>query len=549
MLLVSAVAHAQSQMDGTWKVRRLEWTAEDERNYSAFVQALGRSKCATVDECIRNPANPYYGTDPEGIQFYSDCADFPYFLRSYFAWKNELPFGYISQVRSFDEAERKKNSPPAAAPGVAAKPFDIRYSEIGNYPVARKTLVPRDDKGSLNFFREMTPLQNMISSATLRIGPDVETPVPNDFYSPALKPGSIRPGTVVYDPNGHVIVIYEVLPDGRLLYFDSHPDNLVTRGLFSSKFMRSRPSAGAGFKNFRPMKLVNARKSWWGAEYFGGQLVYAKNAEIPDFSETQYFGTNPDASDWKKGTFVFQGRTVKYHEFVRRAIAVEKINPVSEMEGILHELCDDMQERMELVTTALKKQIHTQSHPSTIPANIFGASGDWETFSSPGRDARLRTTLVELKDSLQSRYDEWMNNDFSNMKYSGDDLKKELLRAFHKVNVECPISYKNSAGRTVQLGLELAFKRLFRMSYDPYHCPELRWGATNSQELATCRDDASKRRWYQAEQLTRNTNSREWSAPTDITVEMLESGRYGTSTPPDTDLRAFLQNLPSKGGQ
>ena len=33
-----------------------------------------------------------------GVKFRSDCADLPYVLRFYFAWKRGLPFGYVSAV-------------------------------------------------------------------------------------------------------------------------------------------------------------------------------------------------------------------------------------------------------------------------------------------------------------------------------------------------------------------------------------------------------------------------------------------------------------------
>lgn len=531
-----------------WTIQRTEWTPEDEQNYSDFVQALGRSKCNTVDNCIRNPANPYYGTDPEGVRFYSDCADFPYFLRSYFAWKNGLPFGYVADVGTYDAIERQRN-PPVLQPGETLKPINIRYSDLGNYPTARRSLLPK--KGAtkgLDFFAEMERLQNSVSSGTLRIGPDYDGKIAQDFYSPAMRPGSIRPGTVVYDPNGHVIVIYEVKPDGMILYFDAHPDNSVTQGLFTSKFARSRPAQGAGFKNFRPLKLVGASMSPLTGDYTGGNLVLAKNAEIPDFAPTQYIGTDPDPIDWHKGKFLLNQRPVEFHEYVRLAVATEKINPVNELLMSLQELCDDFKERMESVDAAVSAGLDRRDHPPTIPANIFGSSGDWENYSTPGRDARLRTSFVDLQKRIGERYQAWLKDDFSDMKYTGADLKKDLLRTFHKVNMECPVSYKNSSGKTIQLGFELAIRRIFKLSFDPYHCVERRWGATHPEELKTCQDNEIKRRWYDAEQPIRNFLSREWQAPTDITPELLEGGTLGSTATPDVDLRKFLNDLPAKGG-
>lgn len=544
--LLLSTAPALSQEGGAWTVRRLEWTDTDEQMFSDFVQRLGRSKCANVNDCIRDEANLYAGTDPERVRFYSDCADFPYFLRAYFAWKNELPFGYVSQVGSYDEAERKKN-PPVLQPGEKLKPIDLRYSDLGNYPVARRSLVPT--KRSVDFFAEMTRLQNMVLSGTLRVGPDYNGKVVSDFYSPEIKIGSIRPGTTIYDPNGHVAVVYDVLPDGRILYFDAHPDNSVTRGQFSAKFARSKPAQGAGFKNFRPVRLVGAKTSSRGTEYVGGTLVFAQDEEIADVSTVQYFGTHPDPQNWRKGLFILRGKTLDFHEYVRRALATEKINPVNELLGALQELCDDLGERVDSVDIALEKGIFRAPHPATLPSNLFGSDGDWESYSTPGRDTRLRATFLELKKNVQERYDEWLRDDQSDMQYNGTDLKRDFLRAFHQVNMECRVTYKNSAKKPVQLGFELSVRRLFRLSFDPYHCPELRWGASHPEELKSCADDAGKRRWYNAQQNIRNSLARDWSAPAPLTVEMLESGRFGATAAPEVDLRKFIESLPPKGSR
>ena len=63
----------------------------------------------------------------------------------------------------------------------------------------------------------------------------------SDFYSPALAPGAIRPGTVIYDPNGHLAIIWKVERDGRLRYIDAHPDNSLTRGTYDQRFVRASP--------------------------------------------------------------------------------------------------------------------------------------------------------------------------------------------------------------------------------------------------------------------------------------------------------------------
>ena len=73
-----------------------EWTTQVEQQYSDFVAQFGRGVKAhpmkTIKFYMADPnTNMYASTDPYGVIYYSDCADLPYFLRSYFAMKNGLP--------------------------------------------------------------------------------------------------------------------------------------------------------------------------------------------------------------------------------------------------------------------------------------------------------------------------------------------------------------------------------------------------------------------------------------------------------------------------
>lgn len=533
-------AFAQS---AAWTVTKTEWSAQDERNYSEFVRALGREKCYKVDECVRSKSNPYRNTDPVNRKFWSDCADWPYFLRAYFAWKNNLPFGYLNGVATYDAIEAKKN-PPKLAPGEKAKPIDDRYSALGNYPTSRYSIVPAADP--YDFFDEVNKMQNIISSAMMRVGPDYNGKIADDFYSPALVPGAIRPGTVIYDPNGHVAVVYDVKPDGTVLYFDAHPDNSITHGMFDAKFARSKPAQGSGFKNFRPLKVVGAQpQGWWQQVLVGGSIVLSRNAEIRDYANTQYYGAQPNPDGWSKGVFSIRGKIVDVYEYVRASLATVKINPVVEFQNALQELCNGLRDRRDSVEVATKNGIHRQSHPATLPSNIFGSSGDWETYSTPSRDIRLRVSFLEIQKSASARYQQYLAGDFSDMQYGGQNLKADLQQVFHNMNYNCPVNYTNSAGRVVNMSFEMAIRRLYLLSFDPYHCPERRWGATASEELRSCTDDADKTDWYNAEQRIRNYLQRDWSSNKDMKVSDLAN--VGAEKAANIDLRGWLQSLPEKG--
>ena len=273
------------------------WTQGDERGYGEFITAIGESGCRTVDSCLHNPANPFRASDAPGASFRSDCADLPYYLRFYYAWKRGLPFSYVRDV-----------SP-------RGRSRDIRYSPKGNQVESRRDVLSGDRAMDV-----LNSIRDDISSATYRIHPELEDPE-NDLYSPMLSPRGIHPGTVIYDPNGHLAIVWRIEADGRIRYIDAHPDNSLTRGFYDLRFVRSSPGMGAGFKNWRPVRLVGAATAGDGA-LTGGHVVLARNSEIADFALTQFFGTGPrpDDSDWRGGAFVLGGQVMDYYDYVRASL-------------------------------------------------------------------------------------------------------------------------------------------------------------------------------------------------------------------------------------
>jgi len=73
-------------------------------------------------------------------------------------------------------------------------------------------------------------------------------------------------------------------------------------------------------------------------------------------------------------------------------------------------------------------------------------------------------------------------------------------------------------------------RRLFAMSFDPYHCVELRWGKDIS-DGAACPDQAGKRRWYANEQQARH-------------VTDPDSGAM--AGPGDADIRGLIAAMPAR---
>lgn len=506
-------------------VRHDHWTEADERDYSRFVADIGDSGCNTVDSCLHSVRNPFHGTDPAGVEFRSDCADLAYNLRFYFAWKRGLPFGYVSAVSSQGSGR------------------DIRYTFRGNAVAERTTASSGNESG----YAIWDTLRDAVSSATFRIHPDLEEPMEPDLYSPAIDAKSIRPGTMIYDPNGHVATIYKVEADGRIHYMDAHPDSSLTHGFYDLRFVRAYPGMGAGFKNWRPVRLVGARQRDDGT-YAGGRVVPLSNEEIADFSDEQFYGNGkrPDVDrNWRDGRFTLNNAPLDWYDYVRAKLAGGRLefDPLREVADMVDSNCADLHDRVESVDLAIRAGMADRAEPDRLPSNIYGTDGDWETYSSPSRDARLKTAFKELRDYVERFMRMYAAHD-PKLSYKGNDLASDLLATYDRKAGQCTITYTRSDGSPFTVSYEDMRKRLFALSFDPYQCAERRWGAA-ADEFGTCNEPTLKSAWYAAEQDLRNQLDRTYEAEMDFTLEELKTpgpGK-GVATPPDIDVRGYLLSL------
>ncbi|MEN6543624.1 hypothetical protein [Parvibaculum sp.] len=505
-----------------WRILKPEWSASDERAYGEFVRAIGLSECRSVDECLKSPANIYRASDPAGLSFFADCADLPYVLRAYFAWKNGLPFSYVSGVAAIGESN------------------DLRYSRYGNYVFQRTDVLTPSDGRWPNASYVLTNIANQISSAMYRFAPKPQQGDLFDFYPVRISPAAIRPGTNIYDPNGHVAVVYDVDGEGRIRFIDSHPDNSLTRGSYGHRFVRASPPMGAGFKNWRPLKLVGASRAGDGS-YVGGYIVAATDGQLPSWSDEQFYGT-ARGSGWQSGRFVYKGETLDYYDYVRRAVAGHDViyDPLAETRSMVRGLCDDLHYRAMAIDIAVQAGLDAQPQPVRLPDNIYGTSGDWETYSTPSRDARLKVSFQELKDQV-AKFLALHKARSAHVAYRGTNLARDLATAYREEAGACAVVWTASDGSKRQMSFEEARRRLFDFSFDPYQCPERRWGAQGA-ELATCRDGDVKRRWYEAERRLRNQTERTYDVKMGFSLEELRADVPGSGqdAPPDVDVLSML---------
>lgn len=496
-----------------WKVTK-SWTPALEDKFSEFVSDVGESGCRSLDSCIKSKTanRMYYSKTPKSKKFPADCADFPYALRMFFAWMEGLPFDYVSSPELANSAKETIK--------------DIRYSKYGNKPNSIRSIV----RGEVyNAHKEINRMRNTVSTATYRMHYDYQS----DFYPTELNRKHIKPGTIAYDPAGHAAIVYKVEEDGRIKMMDAHPDNSVTRITYDKKFVRSRPAHGAGLRNWRP------------------ELDDSETRSLPGFSEVQFNRMGKR----KKIPFVINGQKVGYYDYLRTQMAGGNLtyNPVVELKSMIGEICSNIHDRTASVNAAIRNKIHKKRHPEKLPENIYGTHGEWEDFSTPSRDARLKVAFIEMNNEVKRFIKMYKNSDKrisyepKKSNYSGSCktnscyLAGSLLDAYDKMNnsSQCKFVYNNSNGRDVALRFNDISSRLFKLSFDPYHCIELRWGASGD-ELASCRDNSNKMQWYKEQQNLRNQKDRTYDLP--MGYGLGELHKIGVPKAPEANLLNTLYN-------
>lgn len=516
---------AEAANGPVWRIYKTEWSVEDERGFGEFVRAIGESGCRNSIDCLRSAANPFRGDDPASLRVLADCADWPYALRAYYAWKVGLPFRWVN--------------------GVSGSAGDLRYSSTANQPRSQRDVA--DHGRPANGGAILDEIRNTVSTATYRTDAGQEGRVLSDFYSPQIAPGSIHTGTVIYDIHGHAGIVFKIDEDGRIHYMDAHPDLSVSRSVYGAQFGQSPARLGGGFKNWRPIHLVGATRRADGS-YAGGYVEALEHSQIPDYSLEQYRGNVPGTSgDGRDARFYYGDVPLKFIEYVRASVSGGNMtyNPVFELRATMRTLCNDLKDRALYVNIAVDAGLQRKDHPARLPDNIYGTENwEWELYSTPSRDARIKTAFAAFYEDLGRMIEMWRQRD-SRIVYDGHFFDEDLQRMYGEESAACRITYTNSAGASVTLTFDDMAKRLFAMSFDPYACIERRWGATDPAELSSCPDGPEKERWYVAEQRLRNQTDRLYEDRTDFTLAELERHPHGSGVDlaPPTDIRHLISNI------
>jgi len=463
-----------------WPLRN-SWNRATENLYSAWIEKLfdapldQEPSWHALHEVLRNRSRNVLfdylglGEDQMGLVIRPDCADQPYFLRGYFAFKMGLPFG-------FSQCSRGGGGRPPKCHGWT--------SMLTAQAATRPGLAGA-------FASYLRTVGDGVQSGNGRT-PDADNST--DFYPVALTQETLRPGTIYADPYGHVLTLVRRVPQiggaaGVFLAVDAEPDGTVTRKRFwrgNFLFVHDPTLGGPGFKRFRP-------------------IVRDKNGGLRRLSNSEI------ARDPQYGDFSLEQSKLGLEAFYNRmdeVMSPAPLDPVRAMKEAITALEEQVKTRVTAVELGRKYQNgHGEVGMPDGPA-IFETTGPWEDFSTPARDFRLLIAIDVVRgypDRVARRPERYAMPAGKSVA----EVKAELQRVLASELATRKFSYTRSDGSAWTLSLKDVIERMvkYEMAYNPNDCVERRWGAPDkSSEMATCRRHAPQaqrakmakyRTWFQ----------------------------------------------------
>ena len=495
-----------------------KWDRSTENLFSAWVEKLfdapldeelsWKAMGEVLHDQSRNVLFDHLGLreDQKDATIRPDCADVPYFLRAYFAFKMGLPFGYSKCTRGDGGVAPKctqwwntVKEEPAETTIVetrgsrSAKRNGLFGAVSAQAPVVRRTVVSNRPKGlvpGFHYYLGKTVADGVHSGNGRTATDDDDT----DFYPVPLTQDALRPGTIYADPYGHVLVLVKRVAQtdenaGVFLAVDGQPDGTVARKRFwrgNFLFARDPALGGPGFKRFRPIvrdKNGNLR-----------QLSNAEIAESPDY-----------------GNFSLEQSKISVEEFYDRmddVMSPAPLDPVQAMTEVITSLEEQVNARVNSVENGRE---FLAGGPSTVDmpdgASIFETSGPWEDFATPSRDLRLLIAIDVVRhfpDRIARRPERYAMPTGK----TPEQVKAELEATFNSELAARKFSYTRTDGSSWSLTLDDVLVRIgdLEMAYNINDCAELRWGALEgSEEASTC-----KRRAPATQRKTMASEYRPW---------------------------------------
>lgn len=481
---------------GAWPIRR-QWTPAETQHYAKWVDNIFQFKTkgnveqriAKLDRIITDPEmnlleNPEFlgqGSNPQlpkGIiremHALMDCGKFTAFMPAYYAYRRALPW-MTTVVTSGNGG-------------------DIRTSPF-NIPVGCTNSFTSSSVGA--FFSNAI---GSFISGNYRVNPDGKNAQLSDTVPVAINREFLMPGCINY-LDGHCLLLARVSEYGELYFLNCSTTH--TRDVFSYNGMNtvsgitakgSVPDAPPYEGCFQGLRVLRYPIAITDGKGNVKQVRRRTDEEMREFgfSTEQY----DIVGEITRQQFINMGqfKVQSFHDFIRlRMKTVDTVAPLAFMENYADELLDAYASREQFVQDAWKDV--RANGPIVYPEerkdeNIFQALGRWETWSSPSSDVDRRNKYFYLADWLEyviRLYDVIPGFvDLTGLEqyniHSQSDMAKAFIAEKNRIFAARSMTYTNSKGEQIPLTLLDIEKRLYDLSFDPNHPPELRWGAPEGSE-------------------------------------------------------------------
>lgn len=465
-----------------WPSRRA-WSAAFENLYSAWVQHLfdapleAQPSFSALHEVLRDRTHNFLfdhlgaGEDEQGVVVRPDCADLPYFLRAYFAYKLSLPFGW-------SRCSRGEGGVPPHCVDFATSEEPFPSVDGKPQPLPRWADPDRDAGGPWDvgvkrvgeFFRT-----TLADAARAGAGRTPAVQEDSDFYPIALSAETLRPGTIFGDPYGHVLVVAKRIPQtassaGVLLAVDGQPDGTVARKRFwrGNFLFAIDPALGeAGFKRFRPVIR----------DYTTMRLTRPKNSALSDYSATDQQSGGVDG----------------FYDKVEDVLSPAPLDPMQALLETVQALEEQVRTRVVSVDNG-RKFLASAHRVADMPDGdvIFETTGEWEDFSTPSRDMRL-LIAIDVARAMPARFARRPERYAMPKGKSVEKVRGDLEARLASELIARKFTYTRTDGSAWDLSLNDLVDRqaALEMAYNPNDCVEQRWGApAGSAEASTCASHA-----------------------------------------------------------
>ena len=483
---------------GAWPLYR-QWTPAETRHFAEWVSHIydrkvngsTEQRLAKLERVLTDPEmnlllDPAFAGEPSNPQVDTgsiramhgivDCQKLVVSLTAYYSCRRGLPF-MVSYVRSGDGTDLRTAS--HCIPGGCASSFD--YGSAGA------------------FFSDIV---TGTCTGNLRVEPFGKNAELSDTCPVAITREYLIPGCVYY-LDGHVLVLAQVDQHGEPRFLDATV--AVSRDLYTFNGMNAvsgltpKHSENAGreyagcFRGFRVIRYPIAETDK------AGNVTRVRRRTDAEMKE---FGWSLEQYD-KFEELAKQGRIAEgelsfdsMHQFIRHRLStptpIEAARIIQAYADRARELLAEREKMVQEAWADVRKNGPVMFPEGADMQNIYRAGGRWGKYATALTDAEFRARyfdLCEALDRTMSWYDtraEYVNLEGlqGDAVWNHSDLAYALLlvkdRAFAGVTVE----YTASTGEKRTLSMLDIEKRLFDLSFDPNHPPELRWGARPGSEEA-----------------------------------------------------------------